>query len=967
MASRTLSVTITGDPSSFNRSMRGIDKSVDRSEGKLKKFGGVAKGILTGGAIAGAAGLALGVKKSADAAIEAEKAHASMVAQLKASGVSYKDHAKQIDEVIQKHSKLSGLDDEDLQRSFTNIVRVTGDVDKALRLNGLAADFARAKHIDVAKAGELVGKVAGGNTGILGRYGIQIEKGATAQEALGLLQKKFSGQAEAYGKTTQGALDRASVAGENLGETVGQKLTPILAKAADGLVNFVDEAGKLGGPIRNVTGVVRRGYDQVVGAVRRFASRNKEELQTAAQAIRNLGRAAKYVFETIIVPVVRVSVRAIGRLLDSLKDFFSGVVRFWTNLLTGRWSKAWDAFKGAAKAGVRVVINALRGMGEIAFTIVKRVGGQIVKGIVAGLSGLAKAVAKAVVSGITSGAKQAGKLLDKANPFSSITGNIVDDTGDGIGRSGALPQVGAFGGSLMGARPAMRPFAAIGSRFGLGVSSGARPGAITSSGNQSWHATGEAIDMIGPSGGMLNYFKTLKKRFGGRLSELIYTPGGAGIKDGRPHTYTGKVAADHYDHVHVAFDSGRRGKGDGIGYNQLKSLWTKAGGPAGQADTAAAVALAESGGRPGIVNSIGAGGLWQIHPPEPGYLNPKTNARIAVRKFRESGWQPWEAYTGPDGKGSDGPWRKFLRSGGSSRGGSGGSGGSSRPRPYAGPRTGSVGGTTGGLSSGSTVSGGQAAADFGVAEATARADDSLSGLIAALGNELRLKRRRLRRVRRALKRRLKKGTRQRLTEELAQLITDIAELAATLKEYRADAKGGATTISAAEGLTAGVAPEGQGLNAGGTALVDVEAGPTATDYANAAIAEASLTPGLDDDIAATQGLLGIAQGELDAARASGDPRRIAAAIDAWKSVKSSLDALTESVNIENETRQRLIDATESLAAEVKTQNEFSRSVAGIATTQAVRALADVISGQIVGTNLQGRRQTAGNGTAVLIP
>jgi hypothetical protein len=199
------------------------------------------------------------------------------------------------------------------------------------------------------------------------------------------------------------------------------------------------------------------------------------------------------------------------------------------------------------------------------------------------------------------------------------------------------------------------------------------------------------------------------------------------------------------------------------------------------------------------------------------------------------------------------------------------------------------------------------------------------------------------------------------------LITDIAELAATLKEYRADAKGGATTISAAEGLTAGVAPEGQGLNAGGTALVDVEAGPTATDYANAAIAEASLTPGLDDDIAATQGLLGIAQGELDAARASGDPRRIAAAIDAWKSVKSSLDALTESVNIENETRQRLIDATESLAAEVKTQNEFSRSVAGIATTQAVRALADVISGQIVGTNLQGRRQTAGNGTAVLIP
>src|SRR4051812_45290269 len=103
---------------------------------------------------------------------------------------------------------------------------------------------------------------------------------------------------------------------------------------------------------------------------------------------------------------------------------------------------------------------------------------------------------------------------------------------------------------------------------------------------------------------MLAYFKYLKSHFGGRLSELIHTPGGLGIKDGRPFRYTGQVAADHFDHVHVAFDSGRRGIGDGLGrkrltgdgygYNQLKDLWVRAGGPAGQADTAAAVALAES-------------------------------------------------------------------------------------------------------------------------------------------------------------------------------------------------------------------------------------------------------------------------------------------------------------------------------------------------------------------------------------
>jgi hypothetical protein len=74
----------------------------------------------------------VGLKKSADAAIEAERSQAKLVTQLKASGISYRDHAKEIDRVIQATSRLSGIDDEDLQDSFTNIVRVTGDVNKSL-------------------------------------------------------------------------------------------------------------------------------------------------------------------------------------------------------------------------------------------------------------------------------------------------------------------------------------------------------------------------------------------------------------------------------------------------------------------------------------------------------------------------------------------------------------------------------------------------------------------------------------------------------------------------------------------------------------------------------------------------------------------------------------------------------------------------------------------------------------------
>ena len=160
MATRSLNVVVSGDS-------RGLNRMFDQTERRSKGWGSkMAKGFAVAGAAAGA-GLATGLTKAARAAIEAEKAQATMTAQLRASGISYRAHARQIDEVIQKHAALSGLDDEDLQRSFTNIIRVTGDVDKSLRLTGLAADFARAKHMDVAKAGELIGKVAGGNIGIL--------------------------------------------------------------------------------------------------------------------------------------------------------------------------------------------------------------------------------------------------------------------------------------------------------------------------------------------------------------------------------------------------------------------------------------------------------------------------------------------------------------------------------------------------------------------------------------------------------------------------------------------------------------------------------------------------------------------------------------------------------------------------------------------------------------------------------
>lgn len=97
----------------------------------------------------------------------------------------------------------------------------------------------------------------------------------------------------------------------------------------------------------------------------------------------------------------------------------------------------------------------------------------------------------------------------------------------------------------------------------------------------------------------------------------------------------------------------------------------RAAGLPGDPNVWAAVAMAESSGRTDVVNSIGCVGLWQINQPvhvkrHPQWTvawlqNPVNNAKAAKEIYRSQGWNAWEAYTGPDGRGSDGPWRQYYK------------------------------------------------------------------------------------------------------------------------------------------------------------------------------------------------------------------------------------------------------------------------------------------------------------------
>jgi len=98
--------------------------------------------------------------------------------------------------------------------------------------------------------------------------------------------------------------------------------------------------------------------------------------------------------------------------------------------------------------------------------------------------------------------------------------------------------------------------------------------------------------------------------------------------------------------------------------SQLEALWVKAGGPRAQAQVAAAIALAESGGSPTARNPEGpehAEGAWQIKGQlvRGNPFSPEVSAANAVAKYKAGGFKEWTTFT-------SGAYKKYLGSGSSS-------------------------------------------------------------------------------------------------------------------------------------------------------------------------------------------------------------------------------------------------------------------------------------------------------------
>jgi hypothetical protein len=112
---------------------------------------------------------------------------------------------------------------------------------------------------------------------------------------------------------------------------------------------------------------------------------------------------------------------------------------------------------------------------------------------------------------------------------------------------------GGFGGALGGASGNLQSAAAMAKGMGLTMTSYKRNGPP----NASYHNVGRAMDFsnsTGPTPQMMQFAQGMAAKYGSSMAELIYTPLGFSIKNGKrvaPYAQAG-----HYNHVHVAFAHG---------------------------------------------------------------------------------------------------------------------------------------------------------------------------------------------------------------------------------------------------------------------------------------------------------------------------------------------------------------------------------------------------------------------------
>ncbi len=219
---------------SINKTLAANSKEWKDNYGAVADYAKKAGLVMLGMGTAMAAGLGMAVKSAEEERVGIMR----LDAQLKNVGTSYDKVKSSLEGVIKATMLKTGVADDEQREALGQLVLATGNYEKALSMLPLALDFAAAKQIDLNTAAELLGKVAQGNTSLLTRYGIVLKEGATAVEALAIIQGKVAGTAQAMVSPMKVFSNLVKDLSENIGAVLLPKVSGFVEKLNGVLVGL---------------------------------------------------------------------------------------------------------------------------------------------------------------------------------------------------------------------------------------------------------------------------------------------------------------------------------------------------------------------------------------------------------------------------------------------------------------------------------------------------------------------------------------------------------------------------------------------------------------------------------------------------------------------------------------------------------------------------------------------------------
>ena len=215
---------------------RGIDKAkreFAQLEGIGQKTGFLLKKAFVP-ATAALAGLAAAGTLAVQAALEDQAAQAKLEGQLKRATKATDAQVKAVNELIDSQAKLTGIADDQLRPAMTTLATATGSVTASTKLLTLAMDISTATGKPLEQVAAALGRAYNGQYTALQKLDPSlrelVKSGGEADEVFARLNEKFGGAAQAQAETTAGKFQVFKVRMDELKESIGASLLPVIER-----------------------------------------------------------------------------------------------------------------------------------------------------------------------------------------------------------------------------------------------------------------------------------------------------------------------------------------------------------------------------------------------------------------------------------------------------------------------------------------------------------------------------------------------------------------------------------------------------------------------------------------------------------------------------------------------------------------------------------------------------------------